>query len=95
MNPGDVAPVVVSLTITIAVALVVILRGPVGRALGRRIEGVKAPDESHTLAAVDDMQARVAQLEQQIDRMHELEERLDFAERLLARQADTGRLPPG
>lgn len=95
MNPGDVAPVVVSLTITIAVALVVILRGPVGRALGRRIEGVKGSDESHALAAVDDMQARVAQLEQQVDRMHELEERLDFAERLLARQADTSRLPPG
>lgn len=94
MPPGDLAPVIASSVFFISVALVLILRGPVGRALGRRIEGGKAPDEALTLAAVDELQARVAQLEQQADRLHELEERLDFTERLLAQQREQRRLTP-
>jgi Tfp pilus assembly protein PilO len=39
------------------------------------------------------LQARVAELEADRERMTELEERLDFAERLLARPPEVGRLP--
>jgi len=32
-------------------------------------------------------------MDQQLDRMHELEERIDFTERLLAQQREQARLP--
>ncbi len=38
------------------------------------------------------LQGRVAELEQQVDRLHELEERLDFTERLLAQQREQPRI---
>lgn len=42
-----------------------------------------------------ELEARVAELEEGQARMLELEERLDFAERILARQRDAVRLPGG
>lgn len=42
-----------------------------------------------------DLEARVAELEQGQGRMLELEERMDFTERLLTRQRDAGRLSVG
>jgi len=90
--PGDVAPVLMGIVFMVSAAAVFILRGPVGRALARRIEGGKSPDDVQALTAVDEMQVRVAQLEQQVDRMHELEERLDFTERLLAQQREQPRI---
>jgi hypothetical protein len=43
---------------------------------------------------VEELEARVADLEQGQVRMQELEERLDFAERLLARRPDAVLSPP-
>lgn len=45
-------------------------------------------------ALLDDIQKRLDELENAEKRLAELEERLDFAERLLTRQQDPGRLPP-
>lgn len=61
-------------------ALAVVARGPLGKALGRRIAGEDAhtlpPDlPGDLLTELDDLRARVL----------ELEERVDFSERLLAR----------
>ncbi|MEO8201181.1 MAG: hypothetical protein ABI679_11715 [Gemmatimonadota bacterium] len=42
---------------------------------------------------VASLQARVTELEADRERLTELEERLDFAERLLARRPEEGRLP--
>jgi len=64
--------------------------GPVGRALARRIEGRSAsPDEFREL------QLRLEQLERNQHQVAELDERIDFAERLLAERSEAGRLPPG
>lgn len=95
MPPGDVAPVVAMSLLTISVAVVLVLRGPVGKAWARRIEGTAGqPDAS--APAVMELQARVSELEEQVGRLHELEERLDFAERLLAQaRVETGRLEAG
>lgn len=93
MPPGDVAPVVVVTLIIVAVAAVLILRGPLGRALARRLEGTTGRDEAST-AGIAGISERVAELEQRDARLAELEERLDFAERLLA-QRDAERLPRG
>ena len=46
------------------------------------------------LQASDDVQSRLAELDQVKQRLGELEERVDFAERLLARQRESERLGP-
>lgn len=87
MPPGDLAPVIATCVFFVAFASVLILRGPLGKALARRIEGT---------AASGDLERRVAGLERQAERVHELEERLDFAERLLAQErAESARLQSG
>lgn len=54
------------------------------------------PETTGEVAAlrVEELESRVAELEQGQMRMQELEERLDFAERLLARRADAVLSPP-
>ena len=46
------------------------------------------------LQASDDLQSRLAELDEVKQRLGELEERVDFAERLLAKQREAGRLGP-
>ena len=66
-----------------------VLRGPLGRALADRLAGRSGagstPETERLLSEVDSLKERVA----------ELEERLDFAERMLARQRDAERIGPG
>ena len=65
-----------------AIAAGVSLTGPLGKALVRRLEGdAAAPDETtgQLLAELDELRGR----------MQELEERVDFSERLLALQSQT------
>ena len=73
-------------------AAVVLITYPLVRALARRLEGKPARDPA-LQAEVEELRARVADLEQQQDRVHELEERIDFTERLLAQQREQARLP--
>lgn len=94
MDSGDMAGMVITSVITIAIAATIILRGPVGRALGRAIEigaggGRSADDE----ARVAHLEQRVAELEAGQGRLAELEERVDFAERLLSRPDAPVRIP--
>lgn len=72
------------------VVLGVLALGPIGRALARRIEG-----RSAETADLGDIRSRLEALEQRESRLRELEERLDFAERLLTRHAEPDRLGPG
>jgi len=69
--------------IAAAGAAYLILRGPVGEAIGARLRGGPAHSElsDDALAELDEMRTRLA----------ELEERQDFSERLLAKQADAPR----
>jgi hypothetical protein len=61
--------------------------GPVGAAIADRLRGGRRQGEHAPLLAeeVDALRDRVGQLEEMQRRMLELEERVDFAERLLAR----------
>jgi Tfp pilus assembly protein PilO len=86
-------PAVVMIVLLALVATTVIL-WPVMRALARRLEGKGGADPAlrsdvtelqHRLAEVDTLQVRVA----------ELEERLDFAERLLTRGQEQPQAGPG
>ena len=74
-----------------AVSVVLIFRGPLGRAVARRIEGSRAGDHE-TVQRLEEVEARLQTLELTQERMLELEERLDFAERMLAREKDAPRL---
>lgn len=94
MPPGDVAPVLVVTLLIVSIAAVLILRGPLGRALARRLEGTASQGESPS-AGIAGIAERVTELEQREARLAELEERLDFAERLLAQRDAVERLPRG
>ena len=60
----------------------------------RRRQALSAdPDADESTVRMEDLEYRVADLEQAQQRVLELEERLDFAERLLARQRDHEQLP--
>lgn len=66
--------------------------GPVGAAIGDRLRG-RRHEPDHLLAEdVDALREQVRQLETMQPRMVELEERLDFAERLLAQPQQPSRL---
>jgi ubiquinone biosynthesis protein UbiJ len=66
---------------------------PIGRALARRLGGDKGEhEESAVLAEVDAVREDVQALRHEVG---ELQERLDFAERLLAQARDQGKLGPG
>ena len=54
-----------------------------------------APDQPDSEARVEELEHRVAELEAGQYRIVELEERLDFAERLLTRDADVRKLGQG
>jgi hypothetical protein len=93
MPPDIAARLLIMMTLIVGAGLVLILRGPVGRALARRLEG-SSGNARELSARVDELEARLAELEQERVRTTELEERLDFAERLLARQDQAGRELP-
>ena len=82
------SPFVVPVVLFLSIAAVLILRGPLGRALADRLarRGAGRAERADGLTGeLDDLRRR----------MGELEERLDFTERLLARQARVAeRLPP-
>jgi cytochrome c-type biogenesis protein CcmH/NrfG len=86
MTSDDVA----ILAIATLVALAVLMR-PVMRAWARRIGGEQP---SAALAnEVADLRERLTELEGSGDRLLELEERVDFAERVLAKRGEEERLP--
>ena len=71
----------------LAMAAIFVLRGPFGRALADRLSGRAGPDDQEVQALRSD----VEELRRQLG---EVQERLDFAERLLAQQADAARVAP-
>lgn len=81
------------------IALVGILGLPVVRAVVQAIErrsmARSGGDVGALRAEMEEMRARLESLEDQGTRVAELEERLDFTERLLAQQRDNPALGPG
>lgn len=79
------SPFIVPVALFVSLAAVFILRGPLGRALADRIAG-------RTGAADPGAAERVAgELDDIRHRLAELEERVDFSERLLAQARESGR----
>jgi hypothetical protein len=73
-------------------AIIGMLLRPLVVAWSRRLGGTSVPaDLSREL---DDLRERVAELEGSGTRLQELEERVDFAERMLAQRPEPARIPP-
>ena len=70
-----------------------IILAPLFRALARRIEG--GTTGAALRGELDQMQARLSEVEALQHRIIDLEERLDFAERLLAQGREVNRLAGG
>ena len=83
---NDGPPVIVFLA---AFALLAIVLWPLVRALARRLEGRGA--STAVEGEIDELRSRLQELELSQSRVAELEERLDFTERLLAQHAETAR----
>jgi hypothetical protein len=88
MNGG--APALVMI-VFLALAATTIIMWPVMRAFGRRLEG-KAHDAA-LRAEVEQLQQRLGDVDHLHQRVAELEERIDFAERMLARPPASAALP--
>jgi hypothetical protein len=86
---GELGPFLVPITMFLTIGAVLIFRGPLGKAIGERIAG-KHPEIDR-----GETDALRADLEDMRYRMIDLEERVDFAERMLAKHKDAGQLPPG
>jgi hypothetical protein len=84
-------PMVVTLVFLALVAATVIL-WPIMRAIGRRLEG-KGQGDAALRAEVEQLQHRLGEVDQLHQRIAELEERIDFAERMLARSPTPAALP--
>jgi hypothetical protein len=89
MGGGLSDPAAVIIVIAI-MSTALLIMWPVMRALARRLEGGASKE---LLVEVDGLRGRIQQLEDGHARMAELEERLDFAERMLAQSRDPDRLP--
>ncbi len=70
--------------------LTALFLGPIGRAIGARISGGRGGAAAGVSQEVERTAGQVHALQ---DRLAELEERLDFAERLLARSPEREALP--
>jgi hypothetical protein len=70
-----------------------LFRGPVGKAIAKMLEGEHSAPEEDVVNRVYELEARAGETAMDQQRIAELEERLDFAERLLAQRGERDRLP--
>ena len=89
MNDGG-PPTVLLIVIAALTAMTVVL-WPIMRAFGRRLEG-KGNADSALRAEVEQLHTRLADMDSLHARVLELEERVDFTERLLAQVQHPARL---
>ncbi len=100
---GEWAPAVGVIGLALVIGTTFVLRGPMGKALAEWIRGWSQHDEQWLAveaakhgAAASPAESLVAQVDELSRRLSEVEERLDFAERLLAKSREAERLaPPG
>lgn len=69
----------------------IIFRGPIGKAIAGMLDSRPLPEDGMLASRVADLEDRLQEISLETQRFIEIEERLDFTERLLARQPDTMR----
>ena len=99
---GEWAPAVGMIGLALVIGATLVLTGPVGKALAEWIRGWSKTDEQwmamkaakHGVVLGGDTERLLAELEELKRRVAESEERLDFTERLLAKERDGHRVAP-
>jgi hypothetical protein len=87
--PGEIA-----MFLAIGAAAVALFFGPIGSALAQRLSGRRGTINSQ--GEIEDISGRItAEVDDLRHRLAEVEERLDFAERLLTHDAPANQLPRG
>lgn len=90
MNSASIAMIVI-----VALIAATLILWPLVRAFARRLEGKSAADPA-LIGEIEELRSRVNELEAGQGRMAELEERLDFTERMLVQgRADPSRAGGG
>ena len=84
MSQDQTFALILIVTTSVIYGVLKIIRGPIGAALARRISG-SAEGDGHQDEEINQLRARVA----------ELEERVDFTERVLLQQQERGHIPAG
>jgi hypothetical protein len=68
---------------------------PIGKALAGRITGKKVPlEDEEIVTLVKDLRSELDDMQHLPEQMSELGERVDFLERMVAKQREAERLPP-
>lgn len=95
----EAADALVAVTLFVSIAATVVLRGPLGKALAERIAGRHlfdrgaGPQHGEVLERQGELLEQATRdLEDMKHRLAEVEERQDFAERMIAQRGDPGRL---
>ena len=99
---GEWAPAVGVIGIALVIGATLVLSGPVGRALAEWIRGWSKTEEQwmamkaakHGVALGGEAERLLAEVDELKRRLAEAEERLDFTERLLAKERQPDRLAP-
>jgi len=87
----DGGPPIILLIVIAALTATVIILWPIMRAFGRRLEG-RGNTDAALKGEIDHLHVRLGEMDSLQSRVLELEERVDFAERLLAQAKQPGRL---
>jgi len=87
-------PVAIPVTLFIMLGLVAIFRGPIGRAIAQRITAGRRRALTHDPDTAEH-QHRAAELDELQRRLAEVEERLDFTERVLSERRQSDRAIEG
>jgi hypothetical protein len=68
---------------------------PIGKALAARITGKKITvEDDETVAVLKDLRSELDEMRHLPEQLSELGERVDFLERMVAKQREAERLPP-
>jgi hypothetical protein len=95
VNPDDLIGLVAVVFLFGGGTLFLLAISPVGKALAARITGKKpAGADDETAEEVRELRREVEELRHSGEQMSELGERVDFLERLVAKQREAERLPP-
>ncbi|MFN2572136.1 MAG: hypothetical protein ABR537_11100 [Gemmatimonadales bacterium] len=96
MNPDDLIGLVAVVLLFGGGTLFLLAISPVGKALAARILGRKTvpADDDEAAEEVKELRREVEDMRHFGEQMNELGERVEFLERLVAKQRDAERLPP-
>ena len=97
MNPDDLVGLVAVVLLFGGGTLFLLAISPVGKALAARITGKKSiAEDDESAEEIKELRRDVDEMRHVTEQLNELGERVDFLERLVAKQRDAERLaPPG